>query len=117
MTTATSHPTIRTDTTTLPAPTLGQLHELAVVAAAEAAVRAEADPAGDAHLRSVHRVLDELVGTAPAGAAVVGDHRVVVAREVAVLLRRLGRRSELAPTARRRAFAELAAVATSPAIR
>lgn len=116
MTTLTSHAS--TATTVLPAPTVGQLQQLAADTAAEVAVLAERDPVtAEVPMRGIRRVLAELVGVGAPGDAIVQDHRTVTAREVAVLLRRLGRSGDLPAPARRRAAAELAALAPRPVVR
>lgn len=116
MSTTTMHTTAHRDDLVTPAPTTTQLLRLAADIAAGLVVRTERDGGGDAGLHGVRRVLTELVGAAPAGSAVPGDDHVVVAREVAAMLRRLGRTPDLPAAARRRAAAELVALASDPVI-
>lgn len=117
MTTVTTHPTPSPITDAVPAPTVAELVGLAATAAADLAVLADREPTGRAALAAVHRILVDLVGSTARGQAIVGDPDVVMQREVAVLLRRLGRVQELPAPTRRRAVAELEALATMPRIR
>lgn len=112
MTTVTTHPIPSTDAQAVPIPTVAAVADLAATTAADLAALTDRDPTHGAALTAVHRILVDLVGATTPGRAVVGDPAVVMQREVAVLLRRLSRVQDLPAPTRRRAVAELEALAT-----